>query len=78
MIDNYTTLYPQPTNVEIFEKLYLEEHVPLAIEGMEGKTKIVATKILASARVRDGNLVTGQQQYSGAQAARLVIEALGV
>lgn len=27
--------------------------------------------------VRDGNLVTGQQQYSGAAAARLVIAALG-
>ena len=27
--------------------------------------------------VRDGNLVTGQQQYSGTAAARLVIEALG-
>jgi putative intracellular protease/amidase len=27
--------------------------------------------------VRDGLLVTGQQQYSGAAAARLVIEALG-
>lgn len=28
--------------------------------------------------VRDGNLITGQQQYSGAEAAMLVIEALGV
>jgi putative intracellular protease/amidase len=27
--------------------------------------------------VRDGNLITGQQQYSGAAAAALVIEALG-
>ena len=27
--------------------------------------------------VRDGRLITGQQQYSGAAAARLVIEALG-
>ena len=27
--------------------------------------------------VRDGNLITGQQQYSGAAAARLMIEALG-
>jgi putative intracellular protease/amidase len=27
--------------------------------------------------VRDGNLITGQQQYSGKAAARLVIEALG-
>jgi putative intracellular protease/amidase len=28
--------------------------------------------------VHDGRLITGQQQYSGAAAARLVIEALGV
>jgi putative intracellular protease/amidase len=28
--------------------------------------------------VRDGNLITGQQQYSGAAAARLIVEALGV
>lgn len=28
--------------------------------------------------VRDGNLITGQQQFSGTAAARLVIEALGV
>ena len=28
--------------------------------------------------VRDGNLITGQQQYSGAKVAALVIEALGV
>ncbi len=27
--------------------------------------------------VRDGRLITGQQQYSGGQVARLVIEALG-
>lgn len=27
--------------------------------------------------IRDGNLITGQQQYSGARTARLVIEALG-
>jgi len=28
--------------------------------------------------VRDGRLITGQQQYSGAKVAELVIEALGV
>ena len=27
--------------------------------------------------VRDGNLVTGQQNFSGGETARLVIEALG-
>ena len=27
--------------------------------------------------IRDGNLITGQQQNSGAEVAKLVIEALG-
>jgi putative intracellular protease/amidase len=27
--------------------------------------------------VRDGRLITGQQQYSGAEVAKLVVEALG-
>ena len=38
---------------------------------------IVSGRFKAHA-VRDGNLITGQQQYSGAAVARLVIEALGV
>jgi uncharacterized protein (TIGR02118 family) len=37
-------------DIAAFEKLYLEEHVPLAIAKFQGKTKIVATKILASAQ----------------------------
>ena len=40
--------YPQPVDVDAFEKVYLEEHVPLAIAKLAGKIKIVATKILAS------------------------------
>lgn len=45
--------------------------------------KIDGTNFIVSGRfnshaVRDGNLITGQQQYSGAAAARLIIEALGV
>src|ERR1700740_3452074 len=41
-------IYPQPKNVDVFEKIYQEEHVPLAVAKLGGKTKIVATKILAS------------------------------
>ncbi len=41
-------IYPRPTNIEAFEKLYLEEHVPLAVEKLKGSIKFVATKILAS------------------------------
>lgn len=28
--------------------------------------------------IRDGRLITGQQQYSGMPAAKLVVEALGI
>jgi putative intracellular protease/amidase len=42
-----------------------------------GTNFIVAGRFKAHA-VRDGHLITGQQQYSGAAVARLVIEALGV
>src|SRR5580704_17265433 len=40
--------YPPPVDIDAFEKVYAEEHVPLAVAKLEGKTKIVATKILAS------------------------------
>jgi putative intracellular protease/amidase len=43
------------------------------IEG----TNFVVDQTFREFAVRDGLLVTGQQQYSGAAAARLVIEALG-
>jgi putative intracellular protease/amidase len=45
--------------------------------------KIPDTNFVVNSRfrefaLRDGRLVTGQQQFSGAAAARLVVEALGV
>ncbi|ORU93468.1 MAG: ethyl tert-butyl ether degradation protein EthD [Cycloclasticus sp. symbiont of Poecilosclerida sp. N] len=41
--------YPTPTDIEAFEKRYVEEHVPMAVEKLGGKTKLVATKILSMA-----------------------------
>jgi uncharacterized protein (TIGR02118 family) len=43
-------IYPVPTDREKFERLYLEQHVPMAISRLAGKTKIVATKVLGSAQ----------------------------
>ena len=40
--------YPQPKDAAAFEKVYAEEHVPMAIANLHGKTKIVATKVMAS------------------------------
>jgi putative intracellular protease/amidase len=40
-------------------------------------TNFVVDQMFRPFAVRDGHLVTGQQQFSGAEAAKLVIEALG-
>jgi putative intracellular protease/amidase len=47
-----------------------------AASKLAGSNCIVQGRFKAHA-VRDGNLITGQQQYSGAAAARLVIQAPG-
>ena len=41
-------IYPTPPDVEAFEKVYQQEHVPMAVARLAGKTKIVATKVLGS------------------------------
>ncbi|MDO6964660.1 type 1 glutamine amidotransferase domain-containing protein [Rhizobium alvei] len=40
-------------------------------------TNFIVNSMFKPFAVRDGNLITGQQQYSGAAAAALVVEALG-
>ena len=67
---------------EDFADAYVGRRIqPFRIED-EAK-KIAHTNFIVNWRfkphaVRDGHLITGQQQYSGTAAARLVIEALGV
>jgi putative intracellular protease/amidase len=54
--------------------------MPFRIED-EAKARganFIGGGLLRAFAVRDGNLITGQQQYSGAKVAALVIEALGV
>lgn len=41
-------IYPRPTDIDAFEKVYQNEHVPMAVQKLGGKTKIVATKVVAS------------------------------
>jgi uncharacterized protein (TIGR02118 family) len=41
-------VYPLPTDTQVFEKAYQEEHVPLALDKLRGMTKIVATRTIAS------------------------------
>ena len=41
-------IYPRPTDIDAFDKVYSEEHVPMAVEKLSGKTRIVDTKIVGS------------------------------
>jgi putative intracellular protease/amidase len=68
------------------EEDYADQYVgrriqPFRIEDeaskLEGTNFIVNSRFKPHA-VRDGNLITGQQQFSGGAAARLMIAALGV
>ena len=38
-------MYPTPTDIDLFEKRYADEHVPMAVEKLAGKTRFVASKI---------------------------------
>lgn len=67
------------------EEAYADEFVGRRIQPFwieDEAEKLTDTNFIVQGRfrphaVRDGNLITGQQQYSGAAAARLVVEALG-
>jgi uncharacterized protein (TIGR02118 family) len=42
-------LYPYPQDVNVFERAYTEEHVPMVNENnLKGITKFVATKVLGT------------------------------
>lgn len=41
------------------------------------ETNFIVDSMFKAFAVRDGNLITGQQQFSGAAAAELVIQTLG-
>lgn len=41
-------MYPTPTDVRVFEQRYANEHVPMAVEKLAGKTRFVASLIKAS------------------------------
>ena len=44
----FVVIYPRPKDIEAFEKVYQKEHVPMAVAKLAGKTKFIATKVVAS------------------------------
>jgi putative intracellular protease/amidase len=68
------------------EERFADEYVGRKIQPFwieDEARKLENTNFIVNGRfkphaLRDGNLITGQQQYSGTAAARLIVEALGV
>ena len=44
-------IYPRPTDIESFERVYQNQHVPMAVEKLAGKTKIVASTVTGPRKV---------------------------
>src|SRR2546426_850431 len=49
-------MYPPPKDVQTFERVYVDEHVPMAVKKLAGKTKIVATKVQSSPHCKPGRV----------------------
>jgi uncharacterized protein (TIGR02118 family) len=41
-------MYPHPKDVAAFERLYQDEHIPMAVKKPASKTKVVATQVQGS------------------------------
>lgn len=41
-------IYPPPEDVQAFESAYRHDHVPMAVQKLVGKTKIIASRVLGS------------------------------
>ena len=41
-------IYPRPQDEEAFEKVYMDEHVPMAEQKLKGMTRLVLTKVTGS------------------------------
>lgn len=67
---------------EVFADGFVGKRIqPFWIEDEAKKipnSNFITSGMFKAYAVRDGRLITGQQQYSGGEAAKLVIEALGV
>jgi uncharacterized protein (TIGR02118 family) len=42
-------IYPYPTDVEEFEKVYMDEHIPMAEEKIKGMSKFTMTRVIGAA-----------------------------
>ena len=69
--------YPQPKDVEAFEAVYQNEHVPLAVANLAGKTKIVSTRILQSPQGTPPFYCIAEAHFPSMEALQRCAESVG-
>src|SRR5258708_39426289 len=69
--------YPQTTGASAFEKVYAQEHVPMAIANLHGKTKIVATKVLPSPQGENPFYRVAEVHFPSMEALQKCAESAG-
>ena len=69
--------YPQPKDVEAFDAVYQNEHVPLAVAKLAGKTKIVSTTILQSPQGTPPFYCIAEVHFPSMEALQQCAESVG-
>ena len=69
--------YPQPNDVTVFDAVYQKEHVPLAVAKLDGKTKIVSTKILSSPHGAPPFYCIAEVHFPSMEALQRCVESAG-
>jgi len=69
--------YPQPKDASAFEKVYQQQHVPMAVANLPGKTKMVATKILQSPQGEPQFYRVAEVYFPSMEALQLCAESAG-
>ena len=69
--------YPQPTDASAFEEVYAQEHVPMAIANLHGKTKMVATKVLQSPQGESPFYCVAEVHFPSMEVLRQCAESAG-
>jgi uncharacterized protein (TIGR02118 family) len=69
--------YPPPKDASAFEKIYQQEHIPMAVAKLQGKTKIVATKILQSPQGQPQFYCVAEVYFPSVEALQRCAESAG-
>jgi len=70
-------IYPRPQDEEAFEKIYIEEHIPLAEKQLKGVTRMVLTKVKSSMQGRVTAYRISEMHFSSIEDLNKCVESEG-